>query len=190
MDGLSFGDSALSLLGIGSGSHFASGESAGIPTFDFGSSTANNTASGGYSLCQAMGGSADTCGLFASHAGVALGQMTSQQGVDAYNAAQPANALDSAIYGGGAGNAYVKGSAAYYKNGWLCRLGMSGCDQAAYKKATDNGMVSGASFASWLTDPTRLTVLVIGIILFGAALFMLKSPINIVSAAKGAVTGS
>lgn len=182
--------SSLSLSSLGSGS-FMPGESAGIPTYNFGgglnSGVANTSGSAAYSLCSAMGGSADTCGVFGAQAGSFLGMATSQQGINAYGAATPANTFDSAFYGGGAGDAYTKGSAAYYKNGWLCRLGMSGCDQKAYAQATANGM----STLSWLTDPTRIVVIIIGIVLLGAGLFMLKSPITIASSlAKGALSGS
>lgn len=182
-----FGSSALSLSGIGSGSLFNTGEVGTRPVFDLGSSAGNTMAGAGYNLCTAMGGSPETCGTFAARAGITAGQITSQQGIDAYNAAKPANPIDSAIYGGGAGDASTKGSAAYYKNGWLCRLGLSGCDQKAYAAATANGM----STLSWLTDPTRIVVIVVGIVLLGAGLFMLKSPISIVSnSAKGLLSGS
>lgn len=183
------GGSALSLLGFGSGSSFSAGESGGIPTYNFGgglnSGVANAGGGAGYSLCKIMGGSDSTCGTFGAQVGANLGLATSQQGIDAYNAAKPSSAIDSAIFGGGSGDAYTKGSSAYYKNNWACRLGMGSCDQKAYD-------ASGTSNAlSWLTDPTRIVVIVVGIVLLGAGLFMLKSPINIISnTAKGALSGS
>lgn len=151
-----FGDS-LSLSGISPLESFAGGESAGIPTFNYGAGLSGNsaTAQSSYQSCIANGGSSIACGASAWQAGLNAGSKVTPQ---------------------------TDCSKSWWPSG--CAWLHSG---DSLQPEIDNLIKTKGTGTNLGTDLTnampKIVTAIIGIILIAAALFLLKSPIQVIGSA-------
>lgn len=131
----------------------------GLPVFNIGGGVDFNqsVAQQSYLACMAQGGNADTCGANAVKAGLPSNTITND-----VNQNSGASIWDSTKC-------------------WLNAWSIDDIKKCASGKANDAQAVNNSS--SIFSDLSRLSSLIIGIIFVAAALFLLKSPISIVSEA-------
>jgi len=142
-----------SLAASGIAGSFAQGESGGMPTFSYGAGMQGNpnAAAANYAQCIAAGGVAANCGAQAWQAGLNPGTNITTN--------KDLSIWDRAkLYGMGA-LGVVSGNPV---------MGMNAISSAANAKWND-------------LTVSRIATLIVGVVLIGAALFLLRSPLTIVS---------